>query len=157
MWVVISLSVSLDQCRREPVQSLIETVSRGSAARLNVPLTVGRTQTVQSKLVGHLGRTHGVGEILLVGKDEEDRIAELVLVEHSVQLVPRRVDTVAVVGIDDEDEALRVLVVVAPERADLVLTTDVPDGEGDVLVFDRLDVESDGGDGGDDCEMLSVM
>lgn len=112
---------------------------------------------MQSKLVGHLGRTHGVGEILLVGKDEEDRIAELVLVEHSVQLVPRRVDTVAVVGIDDEDEALRVLVVVAPERADLVLTTDVPDGEGDVLVFDRLDVESDGGDGGDDCEMLSVM
>jgi len=29
-----------------------------------------------------------------------------------------------------------------PERADLVLPSDVPDGEGNVLVFDSLDVEA---------------
>jgi len=29
-----------------------------------------------------------------------------------------------------------------PERADLVLPSDVPDGEGNVLVFDSLDVET---------------
>ena len=29
-----------------------------------------------------------------------------------------------------------------PERANLVLTSDVPNGERDVLVLDRLDVES---------------
>ena len=29
-----------------------------------------------------------------------------------------------------------------PERTDLVLATDVPHGEGDVLVLNRLDVES---------------
>lgn len=31
---------------------------------------------------------------------------------------------------------------VAPEGPDLVLTTHIPDGEGDVLVLDRLDVET---------------
>jgi hypothetical protein len=39
-----------------------------------------------------------------------------------VQLVAGLAHAVAVVGVDDEDEALRVLEVVAPERADLFLS-----------------------------------
>ena len=54
----------------------------------------------------------------------------------------RLADPLAVVGVDDEDESLRVLEVVAPQRADLVLTADVPHGEANVLVLDRLDVEA---------------
>lgn len=40
---------------------------------------------------------------------------------------------------------LGVLEVVAPERADLVLASDVPYCEANVLVLDRLDVEAFGG------------
>ena len=36
-----------------------------------------------------------------------------------------------------------------PKRTDLVLAADVPDVELGVLVGDGLDVEADGGDGGD--------
>lgn len=36
-----------------------------------------------------------------------------------------------------------------PQRTDLVLAADVPDVELGVLVGDGLDVEADGGDGGD--------
>ena len=36
----------------------------------------------------------------------------------------------------------------APQRADLVLPADVPDVELDILVRDRLDVETDGRDRG---------
>lgn len=36
----------------------------------------------------------------------------------------------------------------SPERSDLVLTTDIPNIEFDVLISDTLDVESDGGNGG---------
>jgi hypothetical protein len=39
--------------------------------------------------------------------------------------------------------------VVSPQRTDLVLAADIPDVELCVLVGDRLDVEADGGDGGD--------
>ena len=37
----------------------------------------------------------------------------------------------------------------APERPDLILSSDIPHVELDVLVRDRLDVEADGRDGGD--------
>ena len=59
-----------------------------------------------------------------------------------MQLVLGLGDSLPVVGVDDEDEALRVLEVVAPQRPDLVLTADVPHGEADVLVLDGLDVEA---------------
>ena len=82
--------------------------------------------------------------------------------EHSVQLGLGGIDALAVIAVDDEDETLRVLnvpvsssvvhgegeqqvtdgEVVAPEWPDLVLTADVPHRERDVLVLDRLDVES---------------
>jgi hypothetical protein len=52
---------------------------------------------------------------------------------------------------------LGVLVVVAPERADLVLAADVPHRERDVLVLDGLDVEADGGDGRDNLAELELV
>ena len=67
------------------------------------------------------------------------------------------INTLLIVGIDDEDDTLGVLVVVTPQRTDLVLTTDIPHGEGDVLVLDSLDVETDGGDGGDDLSKLQLV
>ena len=41
------------------------------------------------------------------------------LVQHAVQLVARLADAVAVVAVHHKDQALRVLEVVAPQRADL--------------------------------------
>ena len=46
---------------------------------------------------------------------------------------------------------------VAPERADLVLAADVPDGERDVLVLDRLHVEANGRDRGHDLAELELV
>ena len=130
-------------------------------------------KAVEAELVRDLGGVHGVGQILLVGEDEEEGVAELVLVEHALQLLAGLRDTFPVVGVDDEDDALRVLEVcgrvreraagaqaeaelesadtsdaggttrtMPPERTDLVLSSDVPDGEGDVLVLYRLNVET---------------
>jgi hypothetical protein len=42
-----------------------------------------------------------------------------------------------VVAVNNEDKALRVLIVVAPQGADLVLATHIPNSEADVLVPDR--------------------
>lgn len=99
---------------------------------------------VQTKLVGDLGGVHGVGQILLVGEDEKEGVTELVLVEHALELLTGLDNTVAIVGVDDEDDTLGVLEVVPPQRADLVLSTDIPHGELNVLVLDSLDVETCG-------------
>jgi hypothetical protein len=119
-------------------------------------------------------------KILLVGKDQEDGIPELVLVEHALELLTSLDDTVTIVGIDNEDDALGVLEVMSPQRTDLVLTTNIPHGELDVLVLHRLDVEAcargvisgmflrlsgcysesihtDGGNGGDDLAELKLV
>ena len=82
------------------------------------------------------------GKILLVGEDQEESISQLVLVEHALQLLTGLDDTVTIVAVDDEDDTLGVLEVMSPEGTDLVLTTDIPDGELDVLVLDGLDVET---------------
>lgn len=98
---------------------------------------------VQSELVGGgIARGNTYGQILLVGEDQKVGIAQLVLVQHALQLLPGLNDTIAIVRVDDEDDTLGVLEVVPPQRSDLVLSTDIPHGERDVLVLDRLDVEA---------------
>lgn len=97
---------------------------------------------MQTELVGDLSSIHGIGQILLVGKDEQQSISELVLVEHALQLLASLTNTVTIVAIDDEDDALGVLEVMPPQRSDLVLSTDIPHGELDVLVLDGLNIET---------------
>lgn len=82
------------------------------------------------------------GKILLVGEDKENGISEFILVQHALKLLASLDNTVAIVAIDDEDDTLGVLEVVPPQWSDLVLTTDIPHGELNVLVLDGLDVEA---------------
>ena len=96
---------------------------------------------MKSELVGHFCSAHCVGEVLLVRKNKKDCVAKLILVQHSVQLISSGIDTVRVVRIDNKDKTLGILVVVTPKRADLVLTSDIPHGERNVLVLNSLDVE----------------
>jgi len=63
-------------------------------------------------------------------------------------------DTFAIIAIDDKDETLSVLEVVTPERTDLILATDIPHGEVDVLVLDSLHIETDSWDG---CNNLTEL
>ena len=64
---------------------------------------------VEAKLIGDLSSVHGVGQILLVGEDEEQGVTELVFVEHPLQLLTRFRYTLPIVGIYDENDTLGVL------------------------------------------------
>lgn len=146
----------------------------------NSPLSL--PQAVESELVSNLCGVHSVWQVLLVGKDEQEGVSELVLVEHTLQLLAGLGNTLSVVRVDDEDNSLGVLEVcremaevmlsfkplstpyiqyaqltVPPERSDLVLTTDIPYCEGNVLVLDCLDVESDSWDGRDNFTKLELV
>ena len=67
------------------------------------------------------------------------------------------VNALAIAGIDDEDEAVSVGKIVAPERTDLGLTSNVPDRKVDVLVCHGLYVESNGGDCVNDLAQLELV
>ena len=96
-------------------------------------------------------------QILLVRKHEQQTIFHFPIIDDAVQLLPRLVHPGAIARIDNEDQALRPAEVVSPQRPDLVLATDVPDVELDVLVGDGLDVEADCGDGGDILAELELI
>ena len=139
----------------KPVKTLIETITRRGAGGLHVPLPVA--DVVQPELVSDLSNAHGLREILLVGEHKKNSVAQLVLAEHLVELVVGLDDTLAVVRVNDKDEPLGVLEVVAPQRTDLVLTAHIPHGEVDVLVLNSLHVEPDGGDGRNDLTELQLV
>lgn len=91
---------------------------------LDVPLA--GAQGVQTQLVGDLSDGLGVGEILLVGEDKEDRVTELILPQHLLELKGGLINTLTVIRVDNVNNSLGVLVVVAPQRPDLVLSTNIP-------------------------------
>jgi hypothetical protein len=84
--------------------------------------------------------THG--QILFVGENEKKSIPQLVLVQHALQLLTSFYDTIAIIAVDNKNDALRVLEIMSPQRADLVLTTNIPNCELDVLVLNGLNVEA---------------
>jgi hypothetical protein len=109
---------------------------------------------VQSKLVGHFSGTHSIGQILLVREHQKDSITKFVLVQHSVQLISSVVDTLSIVRVNHENQTLSILVVVSPEGTNFILTSNVPYGEGNVLVFYCLHVEPNRGNGRNDCKCV---
>ena len=99
------------------------------------------------QFTGSRGR-HTARDILLVGKDQKQRVFHFAIVDNLVQLRLGLLEAGGITRVHDEDQTLCTGVVVSPERADLVLTTDIPHIELDVLIGHALDVESDGGDCG---------
>jgi len=140
---------------REPLEALVQPITARGTRSLDIPCPL--PEALETELVGDLRGVHGIGQILLVGKDKEERITELVLVKHALELLACLGDTFSVIRVNNKDDALRVLEVMSPEGADLVLSSYVPDGEGDVLVLDGLNVEADCGDGGDDLAKLKLV
>jgi len=51
-------------------------------------------------------------------------------------------NTIAIVAVDNKDDALGVLEVMSPQGSDLVLSTHIPDGELNILVLNSLNVET---------------
>ncbi|KAI7498797.1 ADP-ribosylation [Hortaea werneckii] len=139
-WAALGLVVTgLAQRVAEPFETFVQTVTGGGASGLDVLFALGALpQAVETQLVRNLGRVHRVRQILLVGEDQQERISQLVLVQHALQLFAGLNDTVTVIAVDDEDDTLGVLEVVPPQRSDLVLSTNIPDRELDVLVLDRI-------------------
>lgn len=134
----------LHEGRGQPVQALVQPVASSSATSLDIPLPV--VETVQTEALSHFGGAHGIRKILLVSEHKKDRIAKLVLAKHAVKLITGGISTLTIIGINHKDEALSILIVVSPQGSDLVLPSDIPHSEADVLVLHSFHVEPNGGD-----------
>jgi len=113
---------------------------------LNEPLALAEVRQLEDLL--NLRGRRSVGEILLVAVNEESGVLEVVVGESVLEFFSGFLEAGAVRGVDDVDDAVSVLVVVAPEGAEAGLATDVEHLELEVLVGDSGDVETNSGDGG---------
>jgi hypothetical protein len=101
----------------EPVQTLVQTFSCGSTGALDIPVALA--QGVETKLICYLSSIHCIWQILLVSKNEQDSIPQLILIQHPVELIPCLNNTISVVAINNKDKTLCVLEVVPPQWSDL--------------------------------------
>lgn len=101
----------------QPVKTLIETITSGGTSGLNVPFPVG--DRVKTKFVGDFADTHGIRKILLVGEHKEDSFTKFIFTQHFLQLLIRFRDTFTIVTVNDENQPLSILEVVAPKRTNL--------------------------------------
>merc|ERR1711920_140537 len=112
------------QSARKPVQAFIKTVTRGGTRRLDEPLPV--LQIVQAQFFSHLGRSHRIWQILLVGENQENCITHLILVQHLGQLLSGILSAVTIITVDHVDDAVGACVIVTPQWANPVLAADIP-------------------------------
>ena len=89
---------------------------------------------MQAKFVSHFSSRHGIGKILFVGEDKQDGFFQFVFVEHPVEFISGSINTVSIVGIDNENQALCILIVVSPQRSDLILSSYIPYSEANILL-----------------------
>ena len=75
-------------------------------------------ETVKTKLVGDFSSIHSIRQILLVGEHEEKGITELIFVEDPLKLLTSFRDTLPIVGVNNINDTLGVLVVCALVRGD---------------------------------------
>jgi len=139
----------------KPLQTLVETISRGCTCGLNEPSSL--PEAVETELIGNFSCIHSIGKILLVGEDEEEGVTELILIEHALKLLTGFGYTLAIVGVNHEDNSLSILEVMPPKGTNFILPSDVPDRERDVLVFDSLYVEANCWNCGDNFTELELI
>ena len=64
---------------------------------------------METKLIGDFSGVHRIGQVLLVSEDEEKSIPELVLVQHPLEFLTGLRNTLPVIRVDHEDDALGIL------------------------------------------------
>ena len=97
-------------------KTFVQTVTTRGARGLDEPRSLA--EAVEPELVSDLSSVHRVGQILLVREHEQESIAQLVLVQHALELLACLGHTLTIVRVDDEDDTLGVLVVCALVRGD---------------------------------------
>jgi hypothetical protein len=64
---------------------------------------------METELVSNLSGVHSVGEILLIGKDKKEGVAQFVLVQHALKLLTGLRHTLTIIRIDHKDDSLCIL------------------------------------------------
>ena len=124
----------------------MKAVTCQSAARQYVDLVTSLLlNLVQSIHLRELLCFPCVWHVSLVRIYEQNRVLQLVVHDHVVELSLRRLDLGIIRGVDNVDHSLRVLIVCVPCGPEVLLATKVPDLQLEILVGNFLDITPNSG------------
>merc|ERR1711860_286304 len=126
--------------------TLIQTLAFGGTSLKNLECSV--FQFVETKGRVDLCHAHCPLDVLLVSEHYQDGILELLL-QHRDKLLLADPDPVPVSAVHHVDNGVGVGVITSPVWSNACLTSEIPHLELEIFVDHRLDIEADGGDGGD--------
>merc|ERR1719274_355365 len=74
-----------------------------------------------------------------------------------MEFISGSINTISIVGINNENQSLCILIVVSPQRSDLILSSYIPHSEANILVLNSLDVETNGRNGSDNFTQFKLV
>jgi hypothetical protein len=90
-----------------PFKPLVETITTSRTCSLDIPRPL--SQPMQTQFVGDFCCVHCIWQVLLVRKHKKEGVAQLVLIQHALELLTRFGHTFTIVRVYDENDTLRVL------------------------------------------------
>ena len=117
------MSLFLRELLVDPGEALDEAITSDGAGLLYMPGPV--PELAEAELLRDLLGVHGLGEVALVGKDQQHHVLHLTVCDDAHQLRAGLVHTLAIGTVDHKDKCLSPGKVVTPQRTDLILTTDI--------------------------------
>ncbi len=83
------------------------------------------------------------------------KLSEERIIDKAITLTS--INTISIVGVYHEDKTLGILVVVSPQRSNLILSSNIPHCKANILIFDGLYVETNGWNGGYNLTQLELV
>ena len=98
----------------EPAEGLLQAGVLNRARLKHLPLAV--LYLVETEARRHLVVIHRPGHVLFVREDEDGHAAQLVLLQHDLELLLRELEALAIRRVHHEHNSIRVLIVTPPIR-----------------------------------------
>mmetsp|Transcript_105816 Transcript_105816/g.183981 ORF Transcript_105816/g.183981 Transcript_105816/m.183981 type:complete len:207 (-) Transcript_105816:145-765(-) len=124
----------------DPAETLVQTLARQRTTTLYLPFM--RPNGVQREVGSNLSRVPAPLDVLLVGENEEGRTSQVLVQDYVEELHLCKDHVFLITAVHNEDHSICFLEIGRPIPTKTLLATEVPDLEGDILMFHLLHVAS---------------
>ncbi|XP_062139344.1 uncharacterized protein LOC133847999 isoform X1 [Drosophila sulfurigaster albostrigata] len=121
------------------LDALVDTFAISGTNTVHLPALVQLVETqTQCQIIG----CNRMRQVLFVGKHHQHTVAQLVHMQHRVQLRHGFGETLRIRRIYHEYNACCIIVIVTPHRAHTLLSPNVPDGETQSPMLEHLHIKA---------------
>mmetsp|Transcript_1585 Transcript_1585/g.3089 ORF Transcript_1585/g.3089 Transcript_1585/m.3089 type:complete len:258 (+) Transcript_1585:139-912(+) len=123
-----------------PLHSLLKPLTSFGRSRLDLPDSVPDRTQIQS--IRNFIRTLCIHKILLIGKNKHRNLSQFILLKQLAQLHTSLFQSSGISAINDVDESVTRIKIIAPIWSDHLLPSNIPDVKLKALMHQRFNIET---------------